>query len=141
MLAAMASMTGMQLVEQFIGTSPFPALVGLRLDQIEEDHVVMSLPFRQDLITMGTVVHGGAIATLIDTAATCAAWATPSPPENLRGTTVGLNISYLAAANQADLTADARVLRRGRSLSFIDVTVTDGDGNLIAKGTATYKLG
>lgn len=134
-------MTGMQIVEQFIGSSPFPALVGLQLDAIEEDRVVMSLPFREDLITIGTVVHGGAIATLIDSAASCAGWATPTPPENMRGTTVGLNIAYLAAADQTDLRAEARVLRRGKSLSFIDVDVTDPDGKLLAKGTATYKLG
>ena len=141
MFAAMSELTGMQIVEQFIGSSPFPALVGLKLEEISEDRVVMSLPFREELITMGTVVHGGAIATLIDSAASCAGWATPNPPENMRGTTVALNISYLRAADRADLRAEATVLRRGRSLSFIDVDVTDGDGTLLAKGTATYKLG
>ncbi|MBW3594929.1 MAG: PaaI family thioesterase, partial [Actinobacteria bacterium] len=119
------SMTGMQLVEQFLGSSPFPALVGLQLDVIEQDRAVMLLPFRDEVVTIGTIVHGGAIATLIDTAATCAAWATPVPPENLRGTTVGLTVTYVAAADRADLRAEARVLRRGRNLSFIDVDVTD----------------
>lgn len=137
----MTDLTGMQLFEQFFASSPFPALVGLNLDEIEEDRAVMSLAFRDDVVTIGTVVHGGAIATLIDTAATSAAWATPTPPENLRGTTVALNVSYLAAANGVDLRAEARVLRRGKNLSFIDVDVTDGDGKLLAKGTATYKLG
>ena len=141
MFPVMAELTGMQIVEQFIGSSPFPALVGLKLEEIEEDRVVMSLPFREELITIGTVVHGGAIATLIDSAASCAGWATSAPPENMRGTTVALNVSYLKAADGADLRAEARVLRRGRSLSFIDVDVTDGDGTLVAKGTATYKLG
>ena len=137
----MAEQTGIELFRQFMDASPFPKLVGLNLDQIEEDHVVMSLPFREELVTIGTVVHGGAIGTLIDTAATAAAWATPTPPENLRGTTVGLNVSYLTAADGVDLRAEARVLRRGRNLSFIDVEVTDGEGKLVAKGTATYKLG
>lgn len=141
MFLAVAELTGMQLVEQFIGSSPFPALVGLRLDEIDEDRVVMSLPFRDELVTMGSVVHGGAIATLIDSAASCAAWATPTPPENMRGSTAALNVSYLAAADRADLRAEARVLKRGRSLTFIEVDVTDGTERLLAKGTATYKLG
>ena len=101
----------------------------------------MSLPFRDEVVTIGSVVHGGAIGTLIDTAATAAAWATPTPPESLRGSTVALNVSYLTAANGVDLRAEAKVLRRGRNLSFIDVDVTDGEGKLVAKGTATYKLG
>jgi uncharacterized protein (TIGR00369 family) len=133
--------TGMELVKQFIGSSPFPALVGLKLEDIEEDRVVMTLPFREELITMGTVVHGGAIATLIDSAASCAGWATPTPPQNMRGTTVALNVTYVAAADSTDLKAEAKVLRRGKTLSFIDVDVTNADGKLVAKGTATYKLG
>ncbi len=137
----MTSPTGMQLVESFIGSSPFPTLVGLKLEEIVEDRVVMSLPFREQVVTMGDVVHGGAIATLIDAAASCAAWATPTPPENMRGSTVALNVSYLAAAASVDLRAEATVLRRGRSLTFLDVTVTDAGGRLVAKGTATYKLG
>ena len=140
MLLGMAK-TGMDLFKEFLQASPFPTLVGLKLDEIEEDRAVMSLPFRDEIVTIGTVVHGGAIATLIDTTATGAAWATPTPPENLRGTTVGLTISYLAAADRADLRAEARVLKRGRNLSFIDVDVTDGEGKLVAKGSATYKLG
>lgn len=137
----MGDATGMDLFEQFFDSSPFPKLVGLKLDEIAEDHAVMSLPFRDEVVTIGSVVHGGAIGTLIDTAATAAAWATPTPPENLRGTTVALNVSYLTAANGMDLQAEAKVLRRGRNLSFIDVDVTDGEGKLVAKGTATYKLG
>ena len=141
MLRCMAEATGMELFEQFFDSSPFPRLVGLKLDEIEEDRAVMSLPFRNEVVTIGSVVHGGAIGTLIDTTATAAAWATPIPPENLRGTTVGLTISYLAAADGADLRAEAKVLKRGRNLSFIDVDVTNGEGKLVAKGTATYKLG
>ena len=137
----MADASGMDLFEQFFDSSPFPKLVGLKLDEIEEDRAVMSLPFRDEVVTIGSVVHGGAIGTLIDTTATAAAWATPDPPENLRGTTVALNVSYLTAANGVDLRAEAHVLRRGRNLSFIDVDVTDGEGKLVAKGSATYKLG
>jgi len=135
------SMTGMELVRQVVPSSPFVVLVGLSLDVVEEDHVVMTLPFRDEVVTIGTTVHGGAIASLIDSAASCAGWATPDPPENMRGSTVALNVTYLAAANGTDLRAEARVLRRGKSLSFIDVDVTDVDGRLLAKGTATYKLG
>ncbi len=137
----MAQITGMQLVESFIGTSPFPSLVGLKLDEIVEDRVVMSLPFREEVVTMGNVVHGGAIATLIDAAASCAAWATPAPPENMRGSTVALNVSYISAAASVDLQAEATVLRRGKSLVFLDVVVKESSGELVAKGTATYKLG
>ena len=83
------------------------------------------MPFRPELATMGDVVHGGAISTLIDTAGMAAAWADDTEPEALAGSTVGLTVDFLGAARGSDLTARARVLRRGRSLCFCEVDVTD----------------
>ena len=40
-----------------------------------------------------------------------------------------------------EVVADARVIRRGKSLCFCDVDVTDADGGLVAKAIVTYKLG
>jgi acyl-coenzyme A thioesterase PaaI-like protein len=58
-----------------------------------------------------------------------------------RGTTVGLTVNYLAAAQNEDIQATAHVLRRGRSLVYLDVDVQSASGTLIAKGLVTYKLG
>jgi uncharacterized protein (TIGR00369 family) len=131
---------GIELIRQFIGTSPFAGHVGLRVDDLQPDRAVLSLPFREEVVTIGQVVHGGAIATLADTAAMAASWATDDIPDNLRGTTVALTINYLSAATAQDLTADARVMRRGRNLCYVDVDVTD-DSGAVAKALVTYKLG
>jgi acyl-coenzyme A thioesterase PaaI-like protein len=61
--------------------------------------------------------------------------------ELLRGTTVGMSVDFLSAARSQDLTATARVLRRGSSLCFCEVEVAGGDGRLVAKALVTYKLG
>ena len=92
-------------------------------------------------MTIGTIMHGGAIASLIDTAAMVAAWSEGEVPANARGTTVNITVAYLAAAQQEDLRAVARVLRRGRNLVYLDVEVTGASGNAVAKGLVTYKLG
>jgi uncharacterized protein (TIGR00369 family) len=86
-------------------------------------------------------VHGGALASLIDTAAMVAAWSGAETPENLRGTTVALSITFLAPANGEDVVAEASVLRRGRNLAFVEVDVRTADGRGVAKGLVTYKLG
>ena len=93
------------------------------------------------LVTIGTIVHGGAIASLIDTAAAVAAWSNAEVPANGRGTTVNLTVAYLAPALKEDLQAVARVLRRGRNLVYLDVEVSNAAGSAIAKGLVTYKLG
>jgi len=59
----------------------------------------------------------------------------------LRGTTVALSVNFVAAAQGHEVTADARVIRRGKSLCYCDVDVTDAGGRLVAKGIVTYKLG
>ncbi len=101
----------------------------------------LSLPFSDALVTIGTTVHGGAIASLIDTAAMVAAWSDIEVPEKARGTTVNLSVAYLAATEKEDVYAIARVLRSGRSLVYVDVEVMSASGNAVAKGMVTYKLG
>jgi uncharacterized protein (TIGR00369 family) len=129
------------LIEQLIANSPFAAHLGMRVQSLEPDVARIAMPFKDELVTIGDIVHGGAISALLDTAATAAAWSTPNPPENLRGTTVSITVTFVAAARAQDLTATARVVRRGRSLCFCEVEATDASGQLVAKALVTYKLG
>ncbi|HWL64621.1 MAG TPA: PaaI family thioesterase [Actinomycetota bacterium] len=130
-----------ELIEGLISGAPLPSLLGIRLDRCDKDVAVLRMPFKEQLVTIADVVHGGAISALIDTTATAAAWATDELPENMRGTTVALTVNFLTAARATDLTATGRVVRRGRSLCFLEVTVTAADGNAVATGLITYKLG
>ena len=132
--------TGAEVIGQFLLHSPFVLHLGIRLESIEPDRARLVLPYREELATIGDVVHGGALSALVDTAAMAAAWsAHDSGP--LRGTTVGLSVDFVAAARGQPVTADARVIRRGSSLSFCDVDVTDEEGRVVAKGIVIYKLG
>jgi len=119
---------------------PFSALVGLQIEEVQPDFCRMHLPFRPELRTAGEVVHGGAIASLIDTAGVVAAWSNVDPSA-IRGATASITVHYLAAAARVDLIAEAHVIRRGRSVVFVDVDVTSSIGERIAKGMVTYKLG
>jgi uncharacterized protein (TIGR00369 family) len=136
-----APLSGMEIMRQFLPTSPFVGHLGIRLTEIQPGVATLSMPFTDSLITIGTTVHGGAIASLIDTAATVAAWSDVPAPESLRGTTVSLTVAYLSAARGEDLEATARVLRRGRSLVYLDVLVQSTSGAAVAKGLVTYKIG
>ena len=133
--------SGADIMRQFVPTSPYVGHLGLRLTDIQPDAATLTLPFSDAVVTVGTIVHGGAIASLIDTTAMVAAWSGADVPANMRGTTVGLTVSYLAPASQEDLHATARVLRRGRSIVYLDVDVHTASGVAVAKGLVTYKLG
>jgi uncharacterized protein (TIGR00369 family) len=133
--------SGGEIITEFLKNSPFVSHLGMRLLSIEPDRAELILPFSDPMITIGDTVHGGAISALIDTTAMAASWSTDTPPANLRGTTVGLTVSFLAAARATDLTARATVLRRGKNLCNVDVEVVTASGELAAKGLVTYKLG
>jgi uncharacterized protein (TIGR00369 family) len=135
------SRSGADIMRKFLSTSPYVGHLGIQLVTMQPGVATLTLPFTDALVTIGTIVHGGAIASLIDTAAAAAAWSDAEIPANIRGTTVSLTVTYLAPADKTDLQATARVLRRGRTLVYLDVDVTNASGHAIAKGLVTYKLG
>jgi uncharacterized protein (TIGR00369 family) len=55
-------------------------------------------------------------------------------------TTLDLNVSFLASARQGNIYAEGRIIKRGRTIAFGEATITDGDGNLLAVGRATYMI-
>ena len=120
--------------------SPYGRLLGLELASAEEDCVAVRMPYREELTTLGDTVHGGAISSLVDTAATAAFWASPRVAAGSRGTTIGFSINFVSAGRGQDLVATARVRRRGREISPGEVSVRDGEGREVAVALVTYKL-
>ncbi len=127
-------------IHDVIAAGPFGRHVGLVVDHVEVDRVVIRMPAAAHVMNGLGIVHGGATATLLDTAATAAAWATPDARPTTRGTTVALTINYIGAGRGGDLIAEGRVVSRGGTLTIVDVLAHDAGGRLVAKAQATYKL-
>jgi uncharacterized protein (TIGR00369 family) len=128
------------LIETFIVGAPYGRRLGVRLEEVEHDRVRIRLPYVEDNTTIADVVHGGAIASLVDVAATAACWASPRVAPDARGTTIGFSINYLTAGRGQDLVATATVIQRGASIAVCDVTVHGVDGSLVARAMVTYKI-
>lgn len=128
------------IVEKVIVGSPYGRLLGLTLESAEADRVVVRLPYRTDVTTLGDTVHGGAIAGLVDTAATAAFWAKSGLAPTARGTTIGFSLSFLSAGRGVDLVAKATVRKRGREICYGEVVVRDAKGGEVAQAMVTYKL-
>jgi uncharacterized protein (TIGR00369 family) len=129
------------VVRGLIGGSPLAALLGMAVETIERDRVRVRLPYRSEVTTVADMVHGGAIAALVDVAATAAVWSGAELSDRARGTTVGLSVSYLAAARGADLVATATVIQRGRTICVCEVKVAGKDEKPVATALVTYKVG
>jgi uncharacterized protein (TIGR00369 family) len=115
---------------------PYAKLLGLELGEISPGAVSIHLEVRDELRQNQGVVHGGAVASLIDTAA---AFAVLTQIEtNERVTTTDLTIHYLRPTSSGRLTASARIIRGGRRLFVLSVEVTNDQQILVATAVTTY---
>jgi uncharacterized protein (TIGR00369 family) len=131
---------GRDVIAKFLPQSPFVAKLGIVADALD-DEVRLRLPWDPSNVTIGDMVHGGAIATLADLTVMAAAWCSADAPPDLRGVTVSMALDYLAPARSTDVIGVGRVLRRGRSLVNCEAEIVDPRGTLIAKAIAVYKIG
>ncbi|MEZ5372583.1 MAG: PaaI family thioesterase [Microthrixaceae bacterium] len=120
------------------GNANFAQLVGLRLEEVRRDYSRMRVPWRDEIRQPAGMMHGGALATLVDTVVVPAiASAYDAVPVML---TLNLNLSYLGGIVDSDAIAHGWVTRRGRSIVFCEAVVTDEAGNPAVRGAITYKV-
>ena len=129
-----------QAVADLMPTTPFLAGLGIRIERYEPDDVTLRLPFRADLTNDGTYYHGGVIASVMDTAGAAAAWSNHDFDKGARASTVSMSIQYVGACKQSDLVCHARAVKRGKELTFTEITATDADGATVAHGVQTYRI-
>jgi acyl-CoA thioesterase len=115
---------------------PYAKLLGLELGQVTDGVLSLHLDVREEIKQYQGVVHGGAVASLIDTAAAFAVITRLDLDEH--ASTADLTIHYLRPATSGRLTAKARVVRSGRRLLVLTVEVTDESQILIATAVTTY---
>jgi uncharacterized protein (TIGR00369 family) len=115
---------------------PFARLLGIEVDSVEPGHAVLSMKLRDDLMRNHGIAHGGAIATLIDSAMAIAIMALLE--ENERTVTVDLTIHYLRPISEGTARASARVVRAGRRVITVSAELFDQNEKLSATAMSTY---
>ncbi len=91
----------------------FAQFLGVSIVEVSHERAVLRLPFQEDNANQGSVLHGGATASLIHMAGTLAAWTDIDLQAAPLANTVNLAIQYLDAAFDEEITAEAMVLHRG----------------------------
>lgn len=125
-----------QIIREKFQINHFPRLLGMEIDSIEPGRARLSVEVRQELLQLQGVMHGGAIASLVDTAVAFAIISVSEPQD--RFTTVEMKVNYLSAIREGRVVADARLIRDGRRIIVADCDVFDSQGRLAAKGLLTY---
>jgi uncharacterized protein (TIGR00369 family) len=118
---------------------PFAHLLGIEIGELRRGEAILYLEVRDELRRNNGVAHGGAIASLVDTAAAFAILTLLEPDETT--TTIDLTVHYLRPFIKGRATAHARVLRAGRRIIVISIEVLDeGEAVLATALTSFIKL-
>ena len=116
--------------------------LGIVVERAEVGRVRLRMPMSPQVGTQRRdIMHGGAVASLIDAAGasvTRTLQAEDEPPWRNLATT-DINVSYLEPA-RTDVVAEGWVLRAGRRASFVQVDVHDADDRLVAVGRVTLAI-
>jgi len=99
----------------------------------------MVLPFKPELEQPMGIVHGGAIATLIDAVVVPAIGSAYGPEVGY--STIDMHVQYLSALVKEDAVAEGVVVKRGRSIVFCEANVHGRtSGKHLARGSLTYSV-
>jgi uncharacterized protein (TIGR00369 family) len=83
----------------------------------------------------GPIVHGGMVATLLDTAMGGACWSVLEEDESFL--TAELRTEFMRSARPGVLRADGRVVQRNRRVAFCAADLYDEGGELLASSRCT----
>jgi uncharacterized protein (TIGR00369 family) len=117
----------------------FAEWLGVTISEVTHDRAVLVLPYRPEHLNAIGVLNGGASASLVTMAGALAAWTGVDLDADPQLSCVDLSVQYLAAAAEEDVVAEARVLRRGRGLVFLDVALRSRAGKPICQGLLSYQ--
>ena len=112
---------------------------GFRLLDHADGRARMECPVGPATQNVNGDLHGGIVATLVDEVGTVALASLDR--EGRPGVTTDLNVSYLSPGRAPRVIAEARVLKVGRTLGYVQVDVRGEDGTLVAQGRMTKFMG
>jgi acyl-CoA thioesterase len=118
------------------GQVHYARLLNLEFVTAVRGAATVALEMREELTRMGGILHGGALASLIDTASAFAALSTLEA--SARTVTVDLTIHYLRPVSAGRVEAQARVLRAGQRVITVAIDVSNSDGKAVATALTTY---
>ena len=115
---------------------PYPSLLGFELVDLKFGEATLKVKMRDELRQPYGVLHGGATASLIDTAMAFACIS--CLPEGEKTTTIDLTVHYLRPVTEGEVFCTAKVVRAGKRILTVSAEVTNEEGKLVATSLSTY---
>ncbi len=119
-------------------TMPLSVTLGMRVESIDPEQVVISIDWAPELCTAGGVLHGGTIMALADTAGAIAAFGN-LPQGAVSTSTIESKTNFLGAVKGGTITATSTPLHVGSSTIVVETDVTN-EGRRVAKVIQTQSV-
>ena len=126
------------LIRTRFGTSSFANWMGMKLVSVGDGVSELRLDVEPHHLNPGKIVHGGVIATLLDSTIGLALRSTLGM--STEHVTIKLDVNYLSPARTGALIGRGKAIRVGGRVSFGEGELFTEDGTLVAKGTATFLI-
>jgi molybdopterin converting factor subunit 1 len=129
----------MELVGNQVPQLPgYVDLLGMRPLSAEPGHVRMEFIASEQFLNPAGLVQGGFITAMLDDTMGPAAIAQLGPGHF--APTLELKVNFLRPVGPGRLVADGRVVHMGKSVAFLEGSLADEDGNVVATATATVRV-
>jgi len=119
-------------------TPPFNQYLGVRVVRMERGEAEAVIDLAPHHTNNRGVAHGGVVSSLLDSAMGAAVIS--AIPKEWWCATTGLSIQFVAGAHEGHLEATGKVVRRGRSIAFVQGEARDAKGRLVATAQGTWHL-
>jgi uncharacterized protein (TIGR00369 family) len=107
-----------------------------KVEEVEPGKAVCRIDIEDIHLNGNGTLHGGVYASLIDNAMGLAVAALVG----LRTATIGLDVKFLGAVREGRITCSAEVVHRTRRIATVEARVRNGEDNLVALGTGTFRI-
>jgi len=133
--------SGLELMQGLIaGKYPAPPIMRaleFTLDRAEHGIAVFSGDAKYDHYNPIGTVHGGWVATLLDSCMGCAMHTTLKPGQGYTSLEIKVNFVRLVLDKTGRVTAEGRVIYAGSRTGTAEGKLTDASGKLLAHATTT----
>jgi len=109
----------------------------LGVDQ-ERGRARYRLAVAPELLNPHGVLHGGAVYTMIDYS--MGGLTAKTLPDGQICATIEIKVSYLTGVRDGTLTCDTRVIKQGKNVVFLESSVSDDAGELVATATGSFAV-
>jgi uncharacterized protein (TIGR00369 family) len=137
-------LSGLELMQGLIaGKYPRPPIMetlDFSLDRVEHGVAVFSGEARYDYYNPIGTVHGGWIATLLDSCMACAMHTTLKPGQGYTSLEIKVNFVRAVVDQTGRVTAEGRVIHAGSRTGTAEGKLLDANGKLLAHGTTTCMI-